>query len=174
MTLISLSLSTYEHRLLLNLCLEFIIQTPVSVIKLFFDILHGIKISDVNFIVAIEFAIFLGYDGQLKQNSDLEMELFASVIDQLKNAKMTKIENALVWLYAKSWNHFGEHLLNEQDLWTFTGEDLEAALMGLTFPRKNEKIEQITELNKIIMERFENRVPDLIEWARNLHSEVSK
>ena len=157
----------------LDKCFDCKVQTIESVVRLFFDILHGIKINDVSFIVAIEFAIFLGYDGQLKQNSDLEMELFVSVINQLKKSKMTKIENALVWLYAKSWNHFGQHLLDEEDLWTFGGEDLEAALMGLTYPRKNAKTERTTELNKMIMERFNNQVPDLVEWARSLHSEVS-
>ena len=34
--------------------------------------------------VALEFTIFLGYDGQLEQNSDMEKELFTSAIDQLK------------------------------------------------------------------------------------------
>ena len=34
--------------------------------------------------VALEFAIFLGYDGQLEQNSDMEKELFTSAMDQLK------------------------------------------------------------------------------------------
>ena len=50
--------------------------------------------NDATFVMAIEFAVYLGYDGQLKQ-SDMEMELFTSVIDQLKKTKMTKIENAL-------------------------------------------------------------------------------
>ena len=34
--------------------------------------------------IVLEFAIFLGYDGQLEQNSDMEKELFTSAIDQLK------------------------------------------------------------------------------------------
>ena len=135
------------------------------------DILHGLKITDVTFLVALEFAIFVGFDGQLKQDSAMEMELFASVIKQLKKTKMTKIENALVWLYAKSWNSFGQHVLDEQDLWNFGGEDLEAALMGLTYKRKNDKTERIAELNKLIMERFDSRV-DFFEWASSLHNEV--
>ena len=101
----------------------------------------------------------------------MEMELFASVIKQLKQANMTKIENALVWLYVKSWNNFGQHVLDEKNLWNFGGEDLEAALTGLAFPRKNGKTERITELNKLIMERFDNRV-DFFEWASSLHNEV--
>ena len=36
------------------------------------------------------------------QNSDLEIELFQSIIDQLKRTEMTKIENALMWLYVKT------------------------------------------------------------------------
>ena len=39
---------------------------------------------DVPLIMVVEFAIFLGYDGQLEQNSDMEKELFSSAIDQIK------------------------------------------------------------------------------------------
>ena len=39
---------------------------------------------DVPLMVALEFAILLGYDGQLDQNSDMEKELFISAIDQIK------------------------------------------------------------------------------------------
>ena len=143
-----------------------------SVVKTFLDILHGIKITDVTFMVALELAILVGFDGQLKQDSAMEMELFASVVKQLKQANMTKIENALVWLYVKSWNNFGQHVLDEKNLWNFGGEDLEAALTGLAFPRKNGKTERITGLNKLIMERFEDCVEDFFDWARSLHSEV--
>ena len=55
-----------------------------SVLRLFFDLLHGIKRMDVPFLVVLEFAIFLGYDGQLEQNSDMEKELYTSAIEQLK------------------------------------------------------------------------------------------
>ena len=51
-------------------------------IKTFFNILHGIEQKDVPLAVAVEMAIFLGYNGQLKQNSDMEMELFRSTIRQ--------------------------------------------------------------------------------------------
>ena len=64
---------------------------------------------------------------------------------------MTKLENALVWLYVMTWEKFGEHVINEKDLWNFGGDDLEAALMGLAFPRKSEKTERTKELNKLIM-----------------------
>lgn len=85
----------------------------------------------MTFLVAIELAIFLGFDGQLKQSSDLEMELFKTLIEQLKNTEMTKIENALLWVYVKSWHIFGQHVLDEESLWNFGGEDLEAALTDL-------------------------------------------
>ena len=39
---------------------------------------------DVPLMVALEFAILLGYDGQLDKNSDMEKELFSSAIDQIK------------------------------------------------------------------------------------------
>ena len=59
-------------------------RTTKSVVRLFFDLLHGLKRMDVPLIMVVEFAIFLGYDGQLEQNSDMEKELFSSAIDQLK------------------------------------------------------------------------------------------
>ena len=55
-----------------------------SVLRLFFDLLHGIKRVDVPLIMVVEFLVFLGYDGQLKSNSDMEKELFKSAINQLK------------------------------------------------------------------------------------------
>ena len=39
---------------------------------------------DVPLVMALEFSIFLGYDRQLEMDSDLERELFTSVIEQLK------------------------------------------------------------------------------------------
>ena len=141
-------------------------------VKLFFDILHGIKVSDITFVVALEFAVLLGFDGQLKQNSDLEMELFTSIVEQLKKSNMTKIENALVWLYVKSWNHFGQHLLDEKSLWNFGSEDLESALTAVAYQKKKDKNERFQDLKNLIMERFDNNVIDFFEWTRYLHNEV--
>ena len=53
-----------------------------SVLRLIFDLLHGIKRMDVPLMMVLEFTILLGYDGQLEQ-SDMEKELFNSAIDQL-------------------------------------------------------------------------------------------
>ena len=55
-----------------------------SAVRLFFDLLHGIKRMDVPLVMVLEFSIFLGYDGKLEQNSDMEEQLFASAIDQLQ------------------------------------------------------------------------------------------
>ena len=60
-------------------CLNIFART----VRLLFDLLHGIKRMDVSFVMALEFAILLGFDGQL-EDSDMENELFTSVIDQLK------------------------------------------------------------------------------------------
>ena len=53
-------------------------------VRLFFDLLHGIKRIDVPLIMMLEFMVFLGYDGKLDANSDMEKDLFSSAIDQLK------------------------------------------------------------------------------------------
>ena len=39
---------------------------------------------DVPLVMVVEFAIFLAYDGKLEADSDLEKELFASALEQIK------------------------------------------------------------------------------------------
>ena len=91
--------------------------------------------------------------------------------------EMTNIENALIWLYVKTWGKFGEHII-EKDLWKFTGRDLETAIMGLAYPRKRksnekEKTERVHALNDMIMGRFEEGGIDAFQkWSREIHAQV--
>ena len=147
-------------------------------VRLFFDILHGIDRADIPLIMALEFAILLGYDGQLKQNSDLERELFQSTIDQLTRTKMTKVENALMWLFVKTWGQQGQHVIVNDEIWNFGGEDLQEAIMGIAYPFKreensNEDGENLVEsLRKLIMGRFDNKKSEFYEWSQTVHDEV--
>ena len=72
----------------------------------------------------------------------MEKELFQSSINQLKKTKMTRIENALMWLYVKTWGLQGQHVIDEEALWNFTDEDLESAIIGIAYPRKKNKVDQ--------------------------------
>ena len=63
---------------------QYVLDISESAVRLWFDLLHGIKRIDVPLMMVLEFAILLGFDGQLDQNSDMEKELFASAIEQLK------------------------------------------------------------------------------------------
>ena len=128
--------------------------------------------SRISFVVALEFAVFLGYDGQLEQNSDLEKELFTSAIQQLKKTKMTKIENALAWLYVKSWENFGLHVLGEQELWNFGVEDLETAFTEVFFQRKKDENKRTKELKDLIMARFNHSKSAFFDWAQAIHNQV--
>ena len=88
---------------------------------------------------------------------------------------MTNLENALVWLYVKTWGKFGEHLIKEKELWNFSAQDLETALMGLAYPRKrknqeNEKSDRVKALTKLIMEKFEH-ITEFHEWSLKIHQE---
>ena len=148
--------------------------------RLFFDILHGIDCADIPLVVALEFSILLGYDGQLKQDSEMEKELFQSTIDQLKKTKMTKIENAFIWLYVKTWGLQGQHVIDEAALWNFGTEDLESALIRITYPRRKQKNDKkaegknglIEDLRKLIMEKFDNDKNKFYEWSQTVHEEV--
>ena len=85
---------------------------------------------------------------------------------------MTKLENALIWLYLKTWGKFGDHVIDEKDLWNFSGEDLETVIMGLAFPRKKEKTERVKALTDLIMEKFEQNGTAFYEWAAKIHGEL--
>ena len=86
---------------------------------------------------------------------------------------MTKLENALVWLYVKTWGKFGDHVAQEKDLWKFGCDDLETVIMGLAFPRKKEeKAERVQGLTDLIMEKFEQDRMAFYEWAAKIHEEA--
>ena len=72
-------------------CNSLLVNIYQSTLRLFFDILHGIKRMDVPLMMVIEFMVFLGFDGKLEANSDLEKELFLSAIDQFKERFNIKI-----------------------------------------------------------------------------------
>jgi len=149
------------------------------VVRLFFDILHGIDRTDIPLLVALEFAVLLGYDGQLKQNSDMEKELFQGCITQLKQTKTTKLENAMIWLYVKTWGMQGQHVIEEDVLWNFNGEDLESAIMGIAYPRTKNKVEKkaenkislVEELTDLIMGKFGEDKHAFYAWSRIVHEE---
>ena len=44
---------------------------------------------------------------------------------------MTKLENALIWLYLKIWGKFGDHVIEEKDLWNFGADDLETIIKSV-------------------------------------------
>ena len=59
-----------------------------SSVRLFFDILHGIPQLGVAISDALELGILIGFDGQLKQESNKEWFLLHDVIKQLCDAKL--------------------------------------------------------------------------------------
>ena len=124
-------------------------------IRLFFDILHGIDRADIPLVTVLELAVFLGHDGQLEQNSGMETYLFGDVMEQLKDTKMTNTENALMWLYVKSWGSKAQHVLDDKSLWNFGGEDLEATIIRTSYPKKKDSTERIHDLTKLINGRFD-------------------
>ena len=85
---------------------------------------------------------------------------------------MSKLENALVWLYVKTWGKFGEHVIKEKELWNFGADDLETIIMTLALPRKRQKTERFQALTNLIMEKFEQDCMALYEWAAKIHEEA--
>ena len=85
---------------------------------------------------------------------------------------MTKLENALIWLYLKAWGEFGDHLIEEKELWNFGADDLETVIMSVAYKRKKEKTERVQALTDLIMEKFEHDRMAFYEWSAKIHGEV--
>ena len=92
-----------------------------------------------------------------------------------KKAKMTNLENALVWLYVKTWGKFGDNMIKEKELWTFSAEDLRTALLELAYPRKRKlqekgKSERVKALTGSIIGKFEHHMA-FVEWSVKIHQD---
>ena len=98
---------------------------------------------------ALEFAILLGFDGQLKQNSNMEKELFECTIKQLKKTKMSKMENALIWIYVKTWGLQGQHVIDQHGIWNFGVNDLKTAITSIAYPWEENKSERFLALSNV-------------------------
>ena len=85
---------------------------------------------------------------------------------------MTNLENALIWLYVKTWGKFGDHVIEEKDLWNFSASDLETVILGLLLPRTKEKNERVNAVTDLMMERFEQDRTAFYEWVVKIHEEV--
>ena len=85
---------------------------------------------------------------------------------------MTNLENALVWLYVKTWGKFGDNVIKEKDLWHFSAGDLETVVTSLAFPREKKKTERVQDLTNMIMEKFEQDGMAFYEWVTKIHKDV--
>ena len=86
---------------------------------------------------------------------------------------MTKLENALIWIYVQTWGKFGDHVTEVDVLWDFSDKDLETAIMSLAYPRKTQKSERIQALTDLIMEKFEQGgLAAFREWSGEFHNRV--
>ena len=92
---------------------------------------------------------------------------------------MTKIENALMWLYLKTWGLQGQHVLDKDELWNFGSEDLKTAIIEMAYPQKkmseqNYEMEDdlVESLKKLIMGKFDEKSNEFYDWSRTIHNEV--
>ena len=117
--------------------------------------MHGIPRFDATLGEALELGILIGFDGQLKQNSEMEKSILNTLLTDLYRAKLDKKEQALVWLYVKTWNAYGEHIIEYNKyfdnysltfwadpdwpgFWAFDDNDMEAALVSIAYSKKEE------------------------------------
>ena len=167
--------------------------------------MNGVSVSD-----GIELGILIGFDGQLKQDSKVEQYILGALIEQLYNYRYGYDNDskhgmimALIWLYVKTWNAYGAHIIeykkyvstetrryidnydddddDDEDLWTFDDKDMNAALVTMAYPKKREiriedrrTMEQAEELKEMILERFDNDFQKYYEWSLVIRGEMVK
>ena len=115
--------------------------------------MHGIWCVDANLENALELSVLVGFDGQLKQGSQTEKLVLLRFLAQLDKAKLDGKEKALVWLYLKTWNAYGEHVIEYNNyfenwqinhrkgwpgLWNFDDDDMEAAFISMAYPKEED------------------------------------
>lgn len=102
-------------------------------------------------------------------------------IDQFNIPKMTKVENALMWLYVKTEGLQGQHVIDKEELWNFGGEDLQEAIIGIAYPiRKKDEAKDEVEtqedlvesLRKLIMGKFDEKKDEFYKWSQTIHDEA--
>ena len=57
---------------------------------------------------------------------------------------MTKLENAFIWLYVKSWELKGQHVLEQPRLWKFKKNHLKEALAKIVYDTDEGTVENGT------------------------------
>ena len=104
----------------------------------------------------------------------MEKELFGSTIKQLKKTKKTKMENALIWLYIKTWGLQGQHVLDQHGIWKFSKKDLKAAIMKVAYPSEEKGDDRVEALTDLVLGRFETGgLDEFYQWSKNIANEVS-
>ena len=76
--------------------------------------------------------------------------------------------------------HLEAEMWHKTALWKFGDEDLESAIIGIAYPRKQkkpdeetgDKINLIVELRKLIMGKFGDDKNAFYEWSQTIHDEV--
>ena len=63
-------------------------------------------------------------------------------------------------------------MLDENTLWYFGNDDLEAALAMVAYSKKKEDNGRTKDLKDLIMERFGNDKTKFFEWSCSIHKEV--
>ena len=78
---------------------------------------------------------------------------------------------ALSWIYVKSWGAKARHLEILWQLWKFDFQTIRQALTSIYTPDPDESNQHITELTKLIRQRFDTQA-ELFSWSQTLYQEV--
>ena len=78
---------------------------------------------------------------------------------------------ALSWIYVKSWGAKAKHLEVLWQLWKFDFQTIRQALTSIYTPDPDESNQHITELTKLIRQRFDTQA-ELFSWSQALYQEV--
>ena len=72
-------------------------------VKIAFDALYGLINDNIAIHELVELIAYLHFDGKLEQGSKFEVQMFETVLEQLKdNNEISRRTMSLIWIYFKA------------------------------------------------------------------------
>jgi len=78
-----------------------------------------------------------------------------------------------MWLYVKTWENLGQHVIDQDQMWNFGEKDLKEAIIEISYPTKknSEENDLVESLRKLILGKFKDKEFEFYQWSRKIYDE---
>ena len=79
-----------------------------TVVRTFFDQLHGVKTNTISLTDALDLMIFCNHLGQIDQKSEFETRLYDEICEKVTDKFRDPKDLCFIWLFLRSWGPSGK------------------------------------------------------------------